>query len=88
LKDAEGMLLQALRATRFGAVSRGRLGAVTSRIKRRKPASERRTAFLRVRLTDEQHELITTAAASMGISISAWTVMSLVRAAREQAKRT
>ena len=46
----------------------------------------RRTAFLRVRLTEEQHQQITEAAKEMGISISAWVVMTLVRATREQAK--
>jgi len=59
---------------------------VTAKIKRRKPTKDRRTAFLRVRLTEEQHQQITEAAKEMGISISAWVVMTLVRATREQAK--
>jgi uncharacterized protein (DUF1778 family) len=60
---------------------------MTARIKRRKPASERRTEFLRVRLTEEQHRLIKAAATHTGVSISAWTVMTLVRIAREQTER-
>jgi uncharacterized protein (DUF1778 family) len=38
-------------------------------------------------LTEEQHRLIKAAATHTGVSISAWTVMTLVRIAREQTER-
>jgi uncharacterized protein (DUF1778 family) len=57
---------------------------VAKAIKRRKPDAERRTVYLRVRLTGEQDELIKDAAKLAGISVSAWTVERLVRIARTE----
>ena len=56
---------------------------MATRIKRRKPASERRTVYLRVRLTEEQQQMIKAAADHTGVTVSAWCVMMLVRAARQ-----
>ena len=57
-------------------------------IVRRKPEEDRRTIFLRVRLTPDQDVLLKGAAAHAGISISSWAVERLLRAARaEQAER-
>jgi uncharacterized protein (DUF1778 family) len=55
-------------------------------IKRRKADEERRTVYLRVRLTADQNELIKEAAALAGITVSAWSVERLVRAARSEKK--
>jgi len=52
--------------------------------KRRKPASQRREQYLRVRLTDDQQDLIKAAAAYAGSTISAWAVITLVREARRE----
>jgi uncharacterized protein (DUF1778 family) len=52
--------------------------------KRRKPASQRREQYLRVRLTDDQQDLIKAAAAHAGATISAWAVITLVREARRE----
>jgi uncharacterized protein (DUF1778 family) len=57
---------------------------MTARIKRRKPASERREVYLRVRLTEEQQKLIKAAASHTGVTVSAWCVMTLVKAARHE----
>ena len=54
-------------------------------IKRRKPASDRKSVFLRVRVTAEQKKLIDAAAAHSGISVSSWAVERLVRLARAEA---
>lgn len=51
---------------------------------RRKPEEDRRTFFLRVRLTAEQDALIKGAAATAGISVSSWCVERLVRAAKQE----
>jgi uncharacterized protein (DUF1778 family) len=57
-----------------------------SPIKRRKPDEERRTLYLRVRLTAEQDQLIKEAAAHAGITTSSWSVERLVRTARQELK--
>jgi uncharacterized protein (DUF1778 family) len=54
--------------------------------KRRKPAEKRREAYLRIRLTDEQDKAIRQAADAAGITISAWAVERLFRAARLEAE--
>jgi hypothetical protein len=53
-------------------------------VKRRKPEEQRRTVYLRVRLTAEQEALIKEAAAIAGITVSAWAVERLIRAARTE----
>jgi uncharacterized protein (DUF1778 family) len=55
-------------------------------IKRRKPEADRRTLYLRVRLTPEQDALIKEAASHAGITTSAWAVERLVRTARAERK--
>lgn len=55
-------------------------------VKRRKADEDRRTVYLRVRLTSEQDELIKEAAALAGITVSAWCVERLLRAARSEKK--
>lgn len=57
------------------------------RTKRRKPPSLRRDEYLRVRLTPDQRTAIWAAAEQAGITVSAWAVERLVRAAREEARR-
>jgi uncharacterized protein (DUF1778 family) len=57
---------------------------VAKTIKRRKPDEERRTLYLRVRLTADQDALIKEAAALAGITVSSWAVERLVRAARSE----
>ena len=64
---------------------RGTFGSV-AKIKRRKPDEERRTLYLRVRLTAEQDVMMKEAAASAGITVSAWAVERLVRAAKAERK--
>jgi hypothetical protein len=54
------------------------------RIKRRKPAEERRTMYLRVRLTVDQDREIREAAQRAGILVSAWAVERLLGAARRE----
>lgn len=53
-------------------------------IQRRKPDEDRRTVFLRVRLTPEQDALIKEAASSAGITVSSWAVERLIRAAKAE----
>ena len=53
-------------------------------IKRRKPDDERRTLYLRVRLTPEQDAMMKEAASSAGITVSSWAVERLVRAAKAE----
>jgi uncharacterized protein (DUF1778 family) len=55
-------------------------------IKRRKAAADRRTQFLRVRVTAEQQEMFKEAAASAGITVSSWAVERLVSAAKAERK--
>jgi hypothetical protein len=57
------------------------------RVKRRKPKEKRREAYLRVRLTTEQDTTIRAAADAAGITISAWAVERLFRAAKEETER-
>jgi uncharacterized protein (DUF1778 family) len=56
----------------------------TKTITRRKPDEERRTLYLRVRLTPEQDALMKGAAASAGITVSSWAVERLIRAAKAE----
>ncbi len=60
------------------------ISLMTTRIKRRKPANERRDVYLRVRITEEQQELLKAAAKHTGVTVSAWCVMELLRAARRE----
>jgi uncharacterized protein (DUF1778 family) len=55
-------------------------------VARRKPDEERRTLYLRVRLTAEQDAAFKTAAASAGITVSSWAVERLVKAAKAERK--
>jgi uncharacterized protein (DUF1778 family) len=55
-------------------------------IQRRKPDEERRTLYLRVRLTADQDAMMKEAAASAGITVSSWAVERLVRAAKAERK--
>jgi uncharacterized protein (DUF1778 family) len=57
---------------------------VPKAIKRRKPDEERRTLYLRVRLTPEQDAMMKEAATSAGITLSSWAVERLVRAAKAE----
>ena len=57
---------------------------VTKAIQRRKPEDERRTVYLRVRLTTEQDALLKAAASLAGITLSSWAVERLVRAAKAE----
>jgi uncharacterized protein (DUF1778 family) len=57
---------------------------VTKAIKRRKPDEDRRTVYLRVRLTPEQDAMMKEAAALAGITVSAWAVERLFRAAKAE----
>jgi len=57
---------------------------VPKAIKRRKPDDERRTLYLRVRLTPEQDAMMKEAASSAGITVSSWAVERLVRAAKAE----
>jgi len=59
---------------------------VTKAIKRRKPDEERRTVYLRVRLTEEQDAMFKESAKNAGITVSAWAVERLVRAAKAERK--
>ena len=56
------------------------------RVKRRKPKDKRREAYLRVRLTTEQDTAIRRAAEAAGITLSAWAVERLFRAAKAEAE--
>jgi predicted HicB family RNase H-like nuclease len=53
-------------------------------IKRRKPAEQRKTVYLRVRITEVHEKEIKAAAAKAGISVSAWVVERLLKAARQE----
>jgi uncharacterized protein (DUF1778 family) len=57
---------------------------VPKAIKRRKPDEERRTLYLRVRLTPEQDVMMKEAATNAGITLSSWAVERLVRAAKAE----
>lgn len=56
-------------------------------VKRRKPDDERKTTYLRVRLTTAHETEIKAAATKAGISVSAWALERLLRDAREEMKR-
>lgn len=60
--------------------------ATMATIKRRKPASKRKTAYLRARTTEAVEAEIKAAADRAGISLSAWMVDRLLKAARQEAK--
>lgn len=53
-------------------------------IKRRKPAAERKTVYLRVRVSEAHEGEIKDAATNAGISISAWVTERLLRCARQE----
>ena len=55
-------------------------------IERRKTDDERRTVYLRVRLTQEQDAMIKAAAQMSGITVSAWAVERLLRSAKAERK--
>ena len=52
-------------------------------MKRRKPAAKRKEDILRIRLTDEQREILEVAAEGTGLDLSAWARMTLLRAAEK-----
>jgi predicted HicB family RNase H-like nuclease len=61
------------------------LGLVSKeKVKRRKPAAERKEIFLRVRLSEAHDKEIKEAAKQVGISVSAWATERLLRCAREE----
>ncbi len=53
-------------------------------IERRKSDEKRREKFLRVRLTNEQHETIHKAAERAGIILSSWVVERLMLVAKKE----
>jgi hypothetical protein len=55
-------------------------------IKRRKPAAERKALYLRARVTEAHLAEFQDAARDAGISVSAWTIDRLLRAARQERK--
>jgi uncharacterized protein (DUF1778 family) len=57
---------------------------MASKVVRRKADDDRRTLYLRVRLTGEQDQLVKDAAKLAGITVSAWAVRHLVRVARQE----
>lgn len=56
----------------------------TKPIQRRKSAEKRKEKFLRVRVSDQQKELIDTAANLAGITVSAWVLERLLQIARKE----
>ena len=52
--------------------------------KRRKPKEKRKELFVRARVTEEQHGLLTEAAEHAGLTLSGWMVTTLLRAARQE----
>jgi len=46
--------------------------ATLAPMKRRKPKGERKESSVRIRLTDEQKETLTKAAAKAGLDVSGW----------------
>jgi uncharacterized protein (DUF1778 family) len=59
---------------------------VPKAVKRRKAEEDRRTLYLRVRLTEAQDAMFKQAAADSGITVSSWAVERLVRAAKAERK--
>lgn len=55
-------------------------------IERRKPASARRESHLRVRVAETHMAEFKVAAESAGITLSAWVVERLLKAARQEAR--
>lgn len=53
-------------------------------IVRRKPAAQRKTLYLRVRLNPAQETELKTAAERAGITVSAWALERLLKAARRE----
>ncbi len=56
----------------------------TKAIKRRKPAEQRKTVYLRVRISEAHEAEIKAAAEKVGISISSWVTERLLKAARQE----
>lgn len=56
------------------------------KVKRRKPAEARKEAHLRVRLAESHMDEIKGAAERAGISVSAWVIERLLKAARAERK--
>jgi len=54
------------------------------RVKRRKPAGQRKQEYLRVRVTDALREGVRKAAESKQISVSAWMTQALIGAVRAE----
>jgi uncharacterized protein (DUF1778 family) len=59
------------------------ISVAMKRVKRRKPASERKEGILRVRLTDSQRTLLDEAAQREGLAVSSWARQVLLREARK-----
>lgn len=57
-------------------------------IKRRKPDEVRKTAPLRVRVAESHMEEFKAAAQKAGIGLSAWVTERLLKAARQENKKT
>lgn len=55
-------------------------------VKRRKPASARKEAHLRVRVAESHMKEFQAAAQKAGISLSAWVTERLLRCARQEAR--
>jgi uncharacterized protein (DUF1778 family) len=60
---------------------------MSDEIRRRKPDSQRKSEYLRIRLTPEQAALFKEVAAQAGIALSAWAVERLVREARREKRQ-
>ncbi|MDD2730725.1 MAG: DUF1778 domain-containing protein [Candidatus Portnoybacteria bacterium] len=59
-------------------------GMTNQEKKRRKPENIRKTEYLRVRVSEEQKDVMQRAANQAGITLSAWAVERLLRTAREE----
>jgi len=56
-------------------------------IKRRKPKTERKETSIRIRLTDEQKDRLTSAATEAGLDLSGWIRALAIEAARKQERQ-
>lgn len=52
-------------------------------VKRRKPKAARKEDSIRIRVTEEQKEVLTDAAAGEGLGVSSWLLMLGLKAARK-----
>jgi len=59
----------------------------TAKVVRRKPEEERKTQYLRVRLTAEHYAMLSELARHRGIALSAWVTQALLDVAREEIRQ-